>query len=52
MWNHENITPSLEGLSMGLFTRVLGWQKLEVDAFLAQVRNEMKDTRIHAYFPM
>ena len=52
MWNHENITPALEGLSMGMFTRVLGWQREEVEVFLADVRKEMKDTRIHVYFPM
>lgn len=52
MWNHENIVPSLEGITMGLFTRVLGWEKQEVEVFLVDVRKEMKDTKIHAYFPI
>lgn len=52
MWNNENITPSLEGLSLGMFTRVLGWQKEEVEIFLTEVRKDMKNPKIHAYFPM
>ncbi|RDW69194.1 S-adenosyl-L-methionine-dependent methyltransferase-6 [Coleophoma cylindrospora] len=50
MWYLENMGGDLEGLSVGLFTRVLGWEKLELDAFLAKVRSEMKDTKLHAYW--
>ena len=52
MWNHENISGGLESLSLGLFTRCLGWSKEEVEVFLVDVRKEMKDTKIHAYYPM
>lgn len=52
MWNHENVTPALEGLTLGMFTRVLGWQREEVEVFLADVRRDMRDLRIHAYFPI
>ena len=37
---------------MAMFTRILGWTKLEVDVFLAKVRNEMKDTKLHVYWNM
>ncbi len=49
MWNNENMCGGVEGLSMGLFTRVLGWSKAEVDVFLVDVRKDMKDTKIHSY---
>jgi len=49
MWHQEATAPGLEGLSLGLFTRVLGWTKEEVEVFLVGVRRDMKDTRIHTY---
>lgn len=52
MWNHENRAPALEGLSLELLTRVLGWQKEEVEAFLVDVKKYMKDTKIHAFWTM
>lgn len=52
MWNLENTTPALEGFSMALFTRVLGWSKEEVETFLIDVRKEMKNPKIHAYWHM
>lgn len=52
MWNLENMAPALEGFSMALFTRVLGWSKEEVQTFLIDVRKELKDPKIHAYWPM
>jgi hypothetical protein len=48
----ENSTSGLESFSMALFTRVLNWSKEEVDVFLVSVRKEMKDPKIHAYWPM
>ena len=42
----------LEALSMALFTRYLRWEKEQVEVLLADVRNDLKDRRIHAYFPV
>lgn len=42
----------LEGLSVGLFTRVLGWSRESVDVFLAEVRKDLSNTAIHAYWPV
>ncbi|KAH8651602.1 S-adenosyl-L-methionine-dependent methyltransferase [Tricladium varicosporioides] len=52
IWNLENTAPELESFSMALFTRILGWSKEEVEVFLIGVRKEMKDTKIHAYWPI
>lgn len=52
MWNLENITSGLHGLSAAVYTRVLGWSHEEMEVLLAKVRRELKDTRIHSYWPM
>lgn len=51
-WAHENVGPSLEGFSMAVFTRLLNWTKEELEVFLVDVRKEVNDPKIHAYFPM
>lgn len=51
-WNYENMTSGLEAISLGLFTRVLGWSREEVDVFLIDVRKDIKNTKIHCYYPM
>jgi hypothetical protein len=52
IWTLENISSGLHGLSSAVFTRVLGWSAEELEVLLSQVRNDIKDTRIHAYWPM
>jgi hypothetical protein len=52
MWVLEDMGPGLEGLSAGLFTRVLGWSKEELDVFLVDVRKDMKNTKYHTYWNM
>ncbi len=51
-WNQINILDGLEGFCLALLTRGLGWKKEEVDIFVARVSRDLKDKRIHAYFPM
>jgi hypothetical protein len=51
-WCNHNIAGELSGLSMALFTKGLGWSVEEVEVFLAKVRTDMKDRRIHAWWPM
>lgn len=46
------MTSGLEAISLGLFTRVLGWSREEVDVFLIDVRKDIKNTKIHCYYPM
>ncbi|KAG4440779.1 hypothetical protein IFR05_003766 [Cadophora sp. M221] len=52
IWNCENFTSGLSGISMALFTRVFGWTPEQLEVFLVDVRKDMKDTRIHAYWPI
>lgn len=44
-----NYTEGLEGLSVGLFTRVLQWQPVEVQVLVAKVKAELKNKSIHSY---
>jgi hypothetical protein len=52
MWANENVQPALEGLSYAVFTRGLGWSTEETEVFLAAVRKDFNDTKIHAYWEM
>jgi hypothetical protein len=49
LWVHEDFAGGLEGLTLAIFTRALGWTKEEVIAFLVDVRKDMADTKVHAY---
>lgn len=45
----SNVCHGIEGLSLALFTRVLGWSKERLDSLLERVRKELKDKSIHVY---
>ncbi|KAK2054942.1 S-adenosyl-L-methionine-dependent methyltransferase [Colletotrichum caudatum] len=51
-WNHENFAPNWEGFTMAPFTRALGWTKEEVLVHAIEVRRDLADRRIHAYFSL
>jgi len=51
-WNQLNILEGLEGFCLALLTRGLAWTKEEVDVFVARVSRDLRDRKIHAYFPM
>ncbi|KAJ9142910.1 Methyltransferase [Pleurostoma richardsiae] len=51
-WTLANIDGGLEGLSMALLTRGAGMSREEVLAFLVQVRKDLRDPRIHGYWPI
>lgn len=44
------IQEGMEAFTLAPLTRILGWTAEEVGVLLANVRNEMKDSRIHAYY--
>ena len=52
LWNMVNTLDGLEGFTLAMFTRVLGWQPEEVQVFLAGVRKDVKNPGIHAYWPV
>ena len=47
-WNLLQILEGLEGFSLALFTRTLGWTEPEVQVLLAQVRADLMDPAIHS----
>jgi hypothetical protein len=46
-----NLGEGLDGLSFALLTRVLGWSKDEVLAFLIDVRKNIRNSKIYCYWP-
>jgi len=50
-WVRENIGGGLDAMSLSLFTNVLGWTVEEVQHLVALARKDMKNPRIHAYWP-
>lgn len=51
-WNQLQALEGVEGWTMGLFNRVLGWSVEEVQVHLAEVRKNFRDPRIHSYITM
>jgi hypothetical protein len=51
-WTSENILSGLQGISLMLFTNVLGWSAADVETFLVGVRKDLKNRNIHAYWPV
>jgi SAM-dependent methyltransferase len=49
-WSLENGLGCTEALSLAPYTRVLGWKADEVHAFLVDVRKDMRNRNIHAYW--
>ena len=50
--NHAQISGGLEGLSMRLYTGVLGWRPEEVLLLLAKVRKDLRDPNKHGMFDL
>ena len=42
----------LESLTLGFYTRLLGWTPQKVQEFLVPVRQEFRSRNIHAYWPL
>ena len=52
MWQYTNVLQGLQGFTMAPFTRGLGWSPQEVEVFLVDVRKDLKNRKIHAYWPI
>ncbi|KAI1382728.1 S-adenosyl-L-methionine-dependent methyltransferase [Hypoxylon trugodes] len=50
LWTRANIEGNLEGISTALLARGLELSREEILAFLAEVRAELRNPRIHAYW--
>jgi hypothetical protein len=42
----------LSGMSLAVFTRLLGWEKTELEVFLALVKKEWRMKSVHGYWPL
>lgn len=51
-FERENFLEGLEGMSLRLFQKGLGWSSEETKVLLAKVRGEIKNPRIHSYYPL
>ncbi|KDN60503.1 hypothetical protein CSUB01_06090 [Colletotrichum sublineola] len=51
-WNYENFAANWEAFTMAPFTRALAWTKEEVLIHAMEVRRDLADRRIHAYFSL
>ncbi|OLN86057.1 hypothetical protein CCHL11_05285 [Colletotrichum chlorophyti] len=52
VYTQTNFDTGLEGLTLALFTRHLGWSREETLVFCAEVRRALRDRSIHAYLPI
>ncbi|KDN61783.1 hypothetical protein CSUB01_00328 [Colletotrichum sublineola] len=50
--NGENMAEGIEGFAMAPLTRAHNWTREEVNVFLIDVRNSLKDRSVHAYWPI
>ncbi|KIV92325.1 hypothetical protein PV10_06777 [Exophiala mesophila] len=46
------MTEALQAYSLALFTRVLGWDQVEVELLLTGVRGDLRNLSIHLYSPI
>lgn len=51
-WTHANFMEGLEAWTLAPYTRALNWTNEEVLVFMAEVRNNLRNRNIHAYWPM
>ena len=49
LWTLANALDGVEGFTVAMFTRVLGWDPAEVQSFLVDVRKDFKNKGIHSY---
>ncbi|KAH6669959.1 TAM domain methyltransferase [Halenospora varia] len=50
-WFLKDMELGVEGIIMGLFTRVLGMKREKVSEMVVQLKAEMRDPKIHCYQP-
>ncbi|KAG7122051.1 Secondary metabolism regulator LAE1 like protein [Verticillium longisporum] len=51
-WALLGLQDDLDAISMALFTRELGWSSNETTVYLAEVRKDLQNRSIHAYWPV
>lgn len=51
-WFRADLETGVEAVAMGLFTRVMGYSKEEVEGLIRDVKRDMDNKDIHAYQPL
>ncbi|KAH8176902.1 methyltransferase domain-containing protein [Sarocladium implicatum] len=51
MWEMENLLTGLDAMVSRMFQKGLGWTREEVVVFLALLRKEIKNPKLHGYWP-
>jgi len=51
-WYNLGFTEGLEALTLGPFTRVLGWRRWDVEKLVGEVKREVCTKRMHVYVNM
>lgn len=51
-WTQMNFLQGLQGLSLMSFGAGLGWSAAEVETLLVDVRKDIRNRNIHAYWPV
>ncbi|WQF84642.1 Putative S-adenosyl-L-methionine-dependent methyltransferase superfamily [Colletotrichum destructivum] len=49
-WNYDNLAPNVEAFLMAPLTRALGWTREEVLILAMEVRKDLGNRNIHAYY--
>jgi hypothetical protein len=52
MFQRFQMVEGIHGIAFGLLTRVAGWAPQRVEAFLAGVRREMQDRKVHSLYKL
>jgi len=45
----QNLSEGVASMSTAAFTRILGWSRERLEAFLVGVRNDLMDRNVHGY---
>ena len=48
----ENFISGLEGMSLRIFQKGLGWSAQENECVLCKVRDDIRNRRYHSYYPL
>lgn len=52
LWVTDNMSKAVEALTLHLFTNVLGWSVEETQNLCEEVKADLQNRRIHAYWPV
>ena len=51
-WQYWQELKVIDSYTHGIYSRVLGWDKTEVEVFKAKVKNDFRNPLIHIYLPV